>query len=153
VRNLGKADAARRAVSTEVDPDDRLTVVAADLAADDGWPAAVAGCDFVLHIASPMVAAGEGDETLGSTAREGMLRGLRAAVEAGARRVVATSSTAACTPAKPPGRPIDESDWTDPEEPGLAAYRRSKAIAERAAWDFIEGKATRLTTILPGAIF
>jgi nucleoside-diphosphate-sugar epimerase len=79
---------------------------------------------------------------------------LKAAVDAGVRQVVMTSSTAACTPVPPPaGRPIDETDWTDPDQPGLAAYRRSKVLAELAAWAFMAGRGTALTTILPGAIF
>jgi len=124
-----------------------------DLEADAGWPEAVSGCDFVLHIASPLGTGAANEGALVDTAREGTLRVLRAAANAGARRVVLTSSTAACTPAKPRARAIDETDWTDPDQPGLAAYRRSKAIAERAAWDFMAGKATQLATILPGAIF
>ena len=45
--------------------------------------------------------------------------------------------------------------WTDPDQAGLTAYRRSKTVAERAAWDYIERAhgSTRLTTVLPGAIF
>jgi dihydroflavonol-4-reductase len=49
----------------------------------------------------------------------------------------------------------DESVWADPEDPLLDPYRRSKILAERAAWDFIaqaDGHTT-LTTILPGAVF
>jgi len=84
---------------------------------------------------------------------QGTHRVLAAAADAGIERVVMTSSTAACTPAKPLSRAIDESDWTDTKQPGLAAYRRSKVLAERAAWDFMAGKATALTTLLPGAIF
>jgi nucleoside-diphosphate-sugar epimerase len=93
------------------------------------------------------------DEDLVATARDGTLRVLRAAVGGGVDRVVVTSSTAACTPAKPLERAIDENDWTDPDEKGLSAYRLSKAVAERAAWDFMAGKTTTMTTLLPGAIF
>ncbi|HUO11308.1 MAG TPA: NAD-dependent epimerase/dehydratase family protein, partial [Caulobacteraceae bacterium] len=114
---------------------------------------AVTGAQYVLHIASPMGAAGLSDKQTIAAAREGTLRVLRAAVDAGVTRVVATSSTAACTPPKPLERAVDEGDWTDPDEPGLAAYRRSKVLAERAAWEFMAGKPTTLTTLLPGAIF
>jgi nucleoside-diphosphate-sugar epimerase len=49
----------------------------------------------------------------------------------------------------------DESVWADPNDPQFDAYRRSKILAERAAWDFIraEGGATQLAAILPGAVF
>jgi len=152
VRSLAREPALRAAIHRQVDPGERLQVVAADLNADTGWAEAVAGCAYVLHIASPM---GENvdEATMIDTARDGALRVLRAAADAGVSRVVMTSSTAACTPAKPLERAITEDDWTDPEQPDLSAYRRSKALAERAAWDFMQGKATELTTILPGAIF
>ncbi len=154
VRSLSREVALRQAIGAQVDPEDRLTLVEADLTADDGWDAAVAGCAEILHIASPLGMGGEGDgEALIAAAREGTLRVLKAAARAGVGKVVLTSSTAACTPAKPLARAIDEDDWADPDEPDLSAYRRSKILAERAAWDFMEGKAASLATILPGAIF
>jgi nucleoside-diphosphate-sugar epimerase len=152
VRDLARADAVRRAIATQVEPGDRLTFAAADLAADAGWTEAAAGCRFVLHVASPLGGGGD-DGGLIAVAREGTLRVLRAAVEAGAKRVVLTSSMAACTPAEPSARAFDETDWADPEQPGLATYRKSKVLAERAAWQFMADKPTQLTTILPGAIF
>lgn len=152
VRSFSKADAVRKAVATQVDPGGRLDVVAADLMADTGWPEAAVGCEEILHIASPL-GSGADDEGLIEAARGGALRVLRAAVDAGVGRVVMTSSMAACTPAEPQAEPIDETDWADPDQPGLSAYRRSKILAERAAWDFMAGKKTGLTTILPGAIF
>ena len=151
VRSLAKEDAVRRAVATQIDAGGQLSVAAADLNDDAGWDEAVAGCDHILHIASPMGA--DDGEAMIAAAREGTLRVLRAAVGAGVDRVVMTSSTAACTPAKPLARAIDETDWTDPDQPDLANYRRSKVLAERAAWDFMAGQKTRLTTLLPGAIF
>ena len=54
VRNASREAAVRDAISRVVDPADRLTCVAADLTCDDGWDDAVAGCDYVLHVASPL---------------------------------------------------------------------------------------------------
>jgi nucleoside-diphosphate-sugar epimerase len=153
VRSAAREADVRRAVGREVEAGDRLSVAVADLTADAGWDEAAAGCASVLHIASPL-GNGAGDADLIAAARDGTLRVLAAAVRAGAERVVMTSSTAACTPAGPLARAIDEADWTDPEEPGLAAYRKSKVLAERAAWDFMAGAPqTSLVTLLPGAIF
>jgi nucleoside-diphosphate-sugar epimerase len=152
VRSLEKEPVVRAAVSTQIDPGEALQVVAADLTAEAGWAEAMAGCEYVLHIASPLGSGAE-DAALITTARDGTLRVLAAAVQAGVKRVVLTSSTAACTPAKPLARAIDENDWTDPDQPDLSSYRRSKVIAERAAWDFMAGKATELVALLPGAIF
>jgi nucleoside-diphosphate-sugar epimerase len=152
VRDIAK-EARIRAVLGE--PGDRLDVVEADLLSDAGWAEAVEGCDALLHVASPMGADPADPDELIRPARDGALRVLRAAVDAGVPRVVMTSSCAAATP--PPGADgeFDERVWTDPDRPDLDTYRRSKAIAERAAWDFMaeRGGGTTLTTILPGAVF
>ena len=154
VRDPAKEPALRNALGV---PDDHLDVVPADLLADAGWPAAVDGCEAVLHIASPMGAGAEpkDPEVLIRPAREGTLRVLAAAVRAGVPRVVMTSSCAAATPRPGTDGEFDEHLWTDPDQPGLDTYRRSKVIAERAAWDFMaeHGGATTLTSVLPGAVF
>src|SRR5262245_15135816 len=132
-------------------------IAVADLTRDDGWDAAVAGCDYVLHVASPLGADGRAQpDALIDAARDGTMRVLRAAKAAGVKRVGMTSSTAASTPTRTtPGAVADETLWTDPAHPDLTPYRRSKILAERAAWDFIEGRpeSTTLTTILPAAVF
>jgi nucleoside-diphosphate-sugar epimerase len=158
VRSADAETALRAAVDLAgVDPAG-LEVVTATLTDDEGWAAAVAGVDGVHHVASPMIQSTDVDEVV-VPAREGALRVLRAARDAGVPRVVLTSSFAAVgySP-KPlvdlpagPTRVYDESDWTDPETPGLPAYPMSKAIAERAAWDFVEreGGDTELVVVNP----
>jgi nucleoside-diphosphate-sugar epimerase len=133
-----------------------LSFIAADLTADAGWPEAVAGCDFVLHVASPFPAASpKNEEELIVPAREGALRVLRAARDAGVKRVVMTSSFAAIGYGKKVGdRPYTEEDWTDPEAPTVTAYAKSKTLAERAAWDFMarEGGKLELAVVNPVGI-
>lgn len=77
----------------------------------------------------------------------------RAARDHGVRRVVLTSSSfAAVGCSRTGGGAYDESDWTDPAD-DLTPYIRSKAVAERAAWDFVaaEGGGLELAVInLPG---
>jgi nucleoside-diphosphate-sugar epimerase len=156
VRDLSREAQVRAAVGSEVDPGDRLSVLAADLTSDEGWAEAVAGCDYVLHVASPFPPKQPKDpDELIVPAREGTLRVLRAGLDAGVKRVVVTSSVAAVRLAdggEP--RPLDERDWTDPDSPGLTPYVRSKTIAERAAWDFVHerGEEDRLAVVNPGAI-
>jgi len=118
--------------------------------ADEGWAAAAAGCEEVHHVASPMVQSDDPDEVI-VPARDGTLRVLRAARDAGVRRVVLTSSFAAVGYSPKPGAEYTEADWTDPDTPGLPPYPRSKAIAERTAWDFIEreGGDTELVAVNP----
>ncbi len=155
VRDLAREGEVRKAVGSQVDAGERLSVLAADLTRDDGWAEAVAGCDYVLHVASPFPPAQPKDpDELIVPAREGTLRVLGAALAAGAKRTVVTSSVAAIAGgAKGPG-PLTEADWTDLDFPGLSPYVRSKTIAERAAWDLVgeEGAGERLATVNPGAI-
>jgi len=156
VRSLSKEPAARAAIATATDPGDRLAFFPADLTKDDGWDAAVQGCDYVLHVASPLGADDPKDPNeLIVPARDGALRVLRAAAKAGVKRVVMTSSVAACGgPPAGPDSVCDETVWTDAKAKGVNAYRQSKTIAERAAWDFMAGQGASgaLTTILPAAI-
>jgi nucleoside-diphosphate-sugar epimerase len=139
VRSLDSEPEIRAAVRRGGADDAGLEVVRADLTSDDGWASAAAGVAEAHHVASPIPPAQPKDpDELIVPAREGTLRVLRAAREAGARRVVLTSSFAAVGYSPKPGREYTEEDWTDPDTPGLAPYPRSKAIAERAAWDYIE---------------
>jgi dihydroflavonol-4-reductase len=156
VRSLAREDDVRAAVGEEVDAGDRLTVLEADLKSDDGWPEAVAGCDYVLHVASPFPPETPKDpDELIVPARDGALRVIRASLDAGVRRVVMTSSTASVAGGhRANGRPLTEEDWTDPQSPAIRPYVRSKAVAERAAWDLVDERdaRARLSTILPGAV-
>jgi nucleoside-diphosphate-sugar epimerase len=150
VRSLDGEGDVRAAVRRGAADDSGLEVVAAGLMADEGWAAAAAGCEEVHHVASPMIQTDDADEVI-VPAREGTLRVLRAARDAGARRVVLTSSFAAVGYTPKPDAEYTEADWTDPDTPGLPAYPRSKAIAERTAWDFIEheGGDTELVVVNP----
>ena len=157
VRSPSREDAVRNAVAGKVDAQDRLSFSVADLLADAGWEDAVRGCDYILHVASPM-GQGEPKADLVQPAREGTMRVLKAAQQAHVRRVVLTSSTVAAKRAQTRGEvssaAMHESTWTNPEEKGLGEYARSKTLAERAAWEYAEQMpgALQLTTILPGMV-
>jgi nucleoside-diphosphate-sugar epimerase len=136
--------------------DDRLSFAAADLERDAGWPEAVAGCDFVLHVASPFpLAAPKHEDELIVPARDGALRVLTAARGAGVRRVVLTSSFAAVGYGrKEQAAPLDETSWTDPNGDGVSAYAKSKTLAERAAWDYIAKQGgLELSVVNPVVVF
>jgi dihydroflavonol-4-reductase len=159
VRDLAREAEVRANVGSQVDVGDRLTVLAADLTDDQGWAEAVDGCDYVLHVASPFPPGQPKDpDELIVPARDGTLRVLRASLAAGVKRVVLTSSVAAVRNTGPDansdGRELTEQDWTDPDNPALTPYTRSKTIAERAAWDYMRGQGAeeRLVTVQPGAI-
>jgi len=142
-------------VAGVVDPE-KLTFFTADLEQDEGWPTAVEGSDYVLHVASPFPGKEPEDEDeLIRPAKEGALRVLRFARNAHVRRVVMTSSFAAIGYGHPPTKvPFTEADWTNLDVP-LPAYIKSKTIAERAAWDFVqsEGRGLELSVINPTGIF
>lgn len=142
VRNLAREGDVRAMLREGgMEAGDRLHFLAADLENDTGWPEAVAGCEYVLHVASPFPERLPSDENeLIVPAREGALRVLRAARDAGVKRVVLTSSFAAIGYGHAQQTaPFDETNWTELNGPGLSAYVKSKTIAERAAWDFIAG--------------
>jgi dihydroflavonol-4-reductase len=156
VRDLSREAEVRARTEAEVDVGDRLTFFAADLTSDDGWERAVQGCDYVLHVASPFPLAQPKDpDELIVPAREGTLRVLRAALDAGVGRVVVTSSVAAVRGSVDhASAPLTEETWTDPDAPDVTPYTRSKTIAERAAWDLVKerGETEKLAVVNPGAI-
>jgi nucleoside-diphosphate-sugar epimerase len=135
----------------------QLRCFAADLMADVGWPAAIAGCDVVLHVASPFPAAVPNDaDSLIVPAREGTLRVLRTARDAGVKRVVLTSSFAAIGYGHgKTDRQFTEQDWTNVDAPDVQPYMKSKTLAERAAWNFIatEGGGLELAVVNPVGVF
>ena len=109
----------------------------------------------MLHVASPLgVAEPKDPNELITPAREGAKRAIAAAIKAGAKRVVQTSSVAATSDSAVGDSLCDETQWTDPKAAGVSAYAQSKTIAERAAWDLIaeQGGPTTLATVNPALV-
>ena len=158
VRNRRRGDTVRTMLRQGgAEPGERLSFAEADLERDAGWADAVAGCDYVLHVASPFPPTlPKHEDELIVPAREGALRVLRAARDAGVRRVVLTSSFAAVGYGHPSqAAAFDETAWTDVGGDDVQPYAKSKTLAERAAWDFIarEGGALELSVINPVGVF
>jgi nucleoside-diphosphate-sugar epimerase len=158
LRSLSRENEVRATLKAAgADPGDGLSFVAADLMSDAGWPAAVSGCEYVLHIASPFPSnVPKHEDELIVPARDGALRVLRASRDAGVKRVVLTSSFAAIGYGHPERNDVfTEEDWTDPSGADVMPYTKSKALAERAAWDFIarEGAGLELAVVNPVAVF
>jgi nucleoside-diphosphate-sugar epimerase len=154
VRGLSREAEVRAWLAKAVDAQDRLSFHAVDLMADAGWDAATEGCDYVLHVASPISAAEPKDENeLIVPAREGAKRAVNAAIKGGVKRVVLTSSVAATS--GPTGLGVDdETAWTDATLATTSAYSKSKTLAERDAWALIaeKGGATSLATVNPALV-
>ncbi|HEY2049565.1 MAG TPA: NAD-dependent epimerase/dehydratase family protein [Caulobacteraceae bacterium] len=156
IRDLGRAAEVKRSIESVVDPEGRLTFHQADLTSDAGWDAAAQGADFLLHVASPLgVPEPKNPDDLIIPARDGAVRAIRAAIKAGIKRVVMTSSVAATSrPLTEPDSESDETVWTDGDDPTAGAYARSKTIAEKAAWEVIrsQGNGTSLTVVNPALV-
>ncbi|HEX9880884.1 MAG TPA: aldehyde reductase [Hyphomicrobium sp.] len=158
LRNLSRADEVRRGVKQAGADASTVDFVSADLLSDEGWPQAMDGCTYVVHVASPFpLAEPRNPDDVIRPAREGALRVLRAARDAGVKRVVLTSSVVAIDlpwPESPLGYVFTEADWTNPERPDISAYVRSKTLAERAAWDFVkrEAGAPELAVVNPAFV-
>lgn len=158
VRSLNREADVRAMIKVGgIDAGDRLAFATADLLKDEGWPEAVAGCAYVLHVASPFPPSVPKDENeLIVPAREGTLRVLRAARDAGVRRVVLTSSFAAIGYGHPPQTaPFNEKSWTNPDGDDVMPYVKSKTLAERAAWDFVanRGRGMEVAVVNPVGVF
>lgn len=140
IRNLKKTSMVRDAITSQVDPGERLTFIQADLTSDAGWTEAMAGVDRVLHVASPMHTDDSADiETFLKPQREGDERVLRFAAK----------------PSDNSRADSDETVWTQPNDPVQNPYQRSKAIAEKTAWAWMENYNgdMKLSTVLPTAVF
>jgi len=157
VRSLAREAGVRTMLRGAGAQDDGLTFHAANLESDDGWTQAVAGCDFVMHVASPFPQGiPKHEDEIIVPARDGALRVLRAARDAGVRRVVLTSSFAAIGYGHAQrDAPFDETSWTNPGGDDVLPYVKSKTIAERAAWDFVarEGGRLELSVVNPVGVF
>lgn len=135
----------------------QLSFYVTDLTKDDGWAQAMNGCIFVQHVASPFPSSDPKDEhDLIQPAKEGTLRVLKFARDAGVRRVVLTSSFASIGYGHGSKRSFNEDDWSVLNgKVAVPAYHKSKTLAERAAWDFVqaEGGNLELSVVNPTGIF
>lgn len=133
------------------EPGERLSFAVAELGSDQGWAEAAEDCTYVFHGASPTPSGDqESEEDWIRPAVDGNLRVLRAARNAGVKRVVLTSAFGAIGAGHQLGRPFVETDWSDLNG-NIAPYQKSKTLAERASWDFIarEGQGLELASVNP----
>ncbi|MFM0060180.1 aldehyde reductase [Paraburkholderia phytofirmans] len=156
VRNLSREAEVRENLKTGgAEPGDLLSFVAADLGSDTGWAEATRGCTYVIHCASSTPSGKYVTEDDWHTpAVDGNLRVLRAARDAGVKRLVLTSAFGAVGCGhEPMNRPFNENDWSNLQS-DLAPYQRSKTLAELAAWDFVkkEGNGLQMAAVNPTTV-
>jgi len=136
---------------------ENLEFYIADLLKDDGWKEAVEGSKYVLHVASPFfLGEPENEDVFIKPAVEGTLRVLKACADADVQKVVLTSSFAAVGYGHPREKEVyTEEDWSSVDGE-ISAYAKSKTLAEKAAWEFVENleesKKFDLTVINPVAV-
>ncbi len=157
-RSASKADKLNATLSAYAGKPIEIELVSADLTKDEGWAEAMEGVTYLQHLASPIPNNLPKDANeLIIPAKEGALRALKAAKAAGVKRAVMTSSFASIGYGWGDSRPavLDESHWSNPDNiKDNTAYTRSKAIAEKAAWDYVtgDGQGLELATINPVAV-
>ncbi|MBC2181951.1 NAD-dependent epimerase/dehydratase family protein [Listeria sp. FSL L7-0233] len=134
----------------------QLSFVELDLSKDAGWKEAMLDCEYVLSVASPVFFGKfENEDELIRPAIDGITRILKAAKAAKVKRVVMTSNFGAIGFSNSDKTSITtEAFWTDEFAKGLSAYEKSKLIAEKEAWKFMENETElEFATINPVAIF
>ena len=137
LRSRDRESEVRNALSKVVNTENKLEICELDLLKDDGWDDATQGCEYVIHVASPLVQKAPDDENeVIEPAKQGLIRALESSIKNKVKRFVMTSSFSAVGYGH--DRDVfDESHWTDPKK-NIGAYNKSKAIAERTMWDHLE---------------
>ena len=158
VRSLSKSKQVTDAIKKEVDPRDNLEFCELDLLSDDGWDDAIKGCEFLMHVASPFINIEPKDENeYIRPAVDGTIRALNAAKSAGIKRVVLTSSMVSMLENADKSINVDAESWTNVKAKNVSAYSKSKTLAEKSAWDFVNAQnkdnAMELAVINPGPVF
>ncbi|MEN0002914.1 MAG: aldehyde reductase [Bacteroidota bacterium] len=159
LRNMKRAEEIKAVIAQHTDQIEQLHFAEADLTDASAWEKLMQGVDYVQHIASPFPRVlPKNEEKLIGPAKNGTLNVLKAAAKRGVKRVVLTSSTGAIVYGRPKSQrsgTYTERDWTDEHNKSDSTpYFRSKTIAEKAAWEFIEKDTSgmELAVICPGAI-
>ena len=157
VRNLKSDEKVRKTLKDNgIQSFENLSFVQTELTEDENWENAMQGCTYVLSVAAPVFFDKPKDEAEAiRPAKEGILRVLKYAKKANVKRVVMTSNFGAIGFTQfDKSRTTTEDDWTNTNNKAVSVYERSKTLAEKAAWEFIEKEGGNLefATINPVAI-
>ena len=154
LKNLNREGEVRKSLGTNF-KNENLEFCTLNLLNDEGWEEAASDCDYLLHIASPCcIEEPKNEKDIIDPAVEGTLRALKAANKSKLKKVVLTSSMGAIAYGHDKSY-CENTDWTDTSK-NVGAYIKSKTIAEKAAWDFVNNQTEDsliMTTIHPGMVF
>ena len=154
VRSPDRKDEIYESLNKNNTPTDNLSIYTFNLTDDEGWDEGMSGCDYLLHVASPISLDAQEEEYFVGPAVAGVERALKFAKKHQVKKVVLTSSVAAIFETTVLKQYYDESDWSDPNKPEINHYAKSKTLAEMAAWDFIknEGNPFEFAVINPALV-
>ena len=140
VRSPERKDEIFQALQNHNTSTENLNIFTFDLNDDEGWDEGMEGCDYLLHVASPIALENHDEDFFVKPAVAGVNRAIKFAKKHNLKKVVLTSSVAAIYETMESMSYYDENDWSDPENPAINHYSKSKTLAERAAWEFVENE-------------
>jgi dihydroflavonol-4-reductase len=152
--NVKKVDALKEVLG---DLFDQIELVNADLMDKDSLQAAVAGCEYIVHVASPIPNEQPKDEMdVITPAVEGTIGMLEACVGSDVKKLIVTGSCVSIFDFTKGDREVDENDWSTLND-NMTPYFKSKRIAEEAAWKFFDelseaDKTFSMTMVMPGLV-
>jgi dihydroflavonol-4-reductase len=154
VRSPERKEEVFEALQKHNTPTENLNLFTFNLTEDDGWDEGMEGCDYLLHVASPIALENHNEDFFVKPAVAGVKRAFKYAKKHNVKKVVLTSSVAAIFDTLEEKTDYDETDWSDPENPSISHYAKSKTLAEKAAWDFVdnEDNAFELAVINPALV-
>ena len=140
VRSPERKEEVFEALQKHNTPTENLNLFTFNLTEDDGWDEGMEGCDYLLHVASPIALENHNEDFFVKPAVAGVKRAFKYAKKHNLKKVVLTSSVAAIFDTLEEKTDYDETDWSDPENPSISHYAKSKTLAEKAAWDFVKNE-------------
>ena len=140
VRSPERKEEVFEALQKHNTPTENLNLFTFNLTEDDGWDEGMEGCDYLLHVASPIALENHNEDFFVKPAVAGVKRAFKYAKKHNVKKVVLTSSVAAIFDTLEEKTDYDETDWSDPENPSISHYAKSKTLAEKAAWDFVDNE-------------
>ena len=140
VRSPERKEEVFEALQKHNTPTENLNLFTSNLTEDDGWDEGMEGCDYLLHVASPIALENHNEDFFVKPAVAGVKRAFKYAKKHNVKKVVLTSSVAAIFDTLEEKTDYDETDWSDPENPSISHYAKSKTLAEKAAWDFVDNE-------------
>ena len=154
VRSPERKDEIFEALKDHNTPTEKLSIFTFDLNDDEGWDQGMDGCDYLLHVASPIALENHNEDFFVKPAVAGVKRAMKFAKKHNVKKVVLTSSVAAIFETIESKSYYDESDWSDPDSPAISHYAKSKTLAEKTAWEFVENEKHpfELTVINPALV-